>query len=412
MEKSHNSLEVFRQLSESITPSTREVLKFENSQAFNRVLDSISSISSSHSFDSLSKALEDISRSYQVPKLPDSISQKSFYDLLEKQLSAYAFSKFSGTSAFLKSIESAMVNTDYDSYVNTVSEVLRKSAISTVDFNFLKYVDVSKSLGNEISIPSGLASSINDINVGASNRIAKTKDIVYDVESACFVASDNSNITATAKEMNVISSGAELFDYMEPEIFDEIELMNFMTLLQNTPTFAAEDQVGRKIQQLIEHTVEHTDFDCDFYYHSRPQEDGACPFTFHEMLTAPSGVTGPGRYNYPGQAFYYFANTIDGSTAEVKKHNNGKNVQTVQIRPNKSINMIDLSGSLKCGQTFLKYIRFPAGDEQIPKAYLIPCFVSDCCRRCGIDGIKYYGTKEYSNYVSWNAGYFEFVTMV
>ena len=93
MEKSHNSLEVFRQLSESITPFTREVLKFENSQAFNRVLDSISSISSSYSFDSLSKALEDISRSYQVPKLPDSISQKSFYDLLEKQLSAYASSQ-------------------------------------------------------------------------------------------------------------------------------------------------------------------------------------------------------------------------------------------------------------------------------------------------------------------------------
>ena len=46
-----------------------------------------------------------------------------------------------------------------------------------------------------------------------------------------------------------------------------------------------------------------------------------------------------------------------------------------------------------------------------PREYLIPNFVSDCCKRLEIEGIKYYGGKDYSNYVSWHEGYFEFVKM-
>ena len=45
------------------------------------------------------------------------------------------------------------------------------------------------------------------------------------------------------------------------------------------------------------------------------------------------------------------------------------------------------------------------------REYLIPNFVSDCCKRLEIEGIKYYGGKDYSNYVSWHEGYFEFVKM-
>ena len=45
------------------------------------------------------------------------------------------------------------------------------------------------------------------------------------------------------------------------------------------------------------------------------------------------------------------------------------------------------------------------------REYLIPNFVSDCCKRLKIEGIKYYGGTDYSNYVSWHEGYFEFVEM-
>lgn len=46
------------------------------------------------------------------------------------------------------------------------------------------------------------------------------------------------------------------------------------------------------------------------------------------------------------------------------------------------------------------------------RVYLIPNYVSDCCCAHDIEGVKYYGSKKYSNYVTWNAGYFEFVRTI
>ena len=41
--------------------------------------------------------------------------------------------------------------------------------------------------------------------------------------------------------------------------------------------------------------------------------------------------------------------------------------------------------------------------------YLIPSFVADCCYSSNIDGIKYYGSKEYTNYVTWDDRHFDFL---
>lgn len=406
----NETFETLKVLSESISASTKGVLRDENVQAMKRIADSFRSITLPP--DNASKMLNEITRLYRIPQLPEFIPQKSFTDLLSKQLSTFAFSELYGTSALVDSFKSALINTDYSACVSAISKALSSSTISTVDFSFLKTIDISQSFSSEIVVPTGLRTALKDLNMGAAKRLAKKDDITYDFEKSAFVVEDTPAAIATAKEMNVISSGAELFDCLEEEYISEPELMNFMTFLQNSPTFASENAVGKKIQKLIENIAEHISFDCAQYYHSRARELDAIPFTYDEMLTAPSGVTGPGRYNHPGQAFYYFADTVEGSAAEVKKHNKGKQIQTAVIRPNKKINMVDLSGTIKNGQTFLKYIRFEAKGENMPKAYLIPCFVSDCCRACNIDGIKYFGSKAYSNYVCWNTGYFEFVSML
>ena len=62
---------------------------------------------------------------------------------------------------------------------------------------------------------------------------------------------------------------------------------------------------------------------------------------------------------------------------------------------------------------FLKYLRFPFTntDQVIPPEYLVPNFVAQCCRHADIDGIKYYGSKTYSNYVVWDDGLFRIVSM-
>ena len=65
----------------------------------------------------------------------------------------------------------------------------------------------------------------------------------------------------------------------------------------------------------------------------------------------------------------------------------------------------------KEGSEFLKHLRFPIKDEfgVMKKEYLLPCFVADCCKRIGIDGIKYYGSTKYNNYVTWKDDFYEFI---
>ena len=74
--------------------------------------------------------------------------------------------------------------------------------------------------------------------------------------------------------------------------------------------------------------------------------------------------------------------------------------------------MIDLSVEYPTRNKFLEYCRFsPAQDDysKVKREYLLPCFVANCCKANGIEGIKYYGSKEYTNYVAWNDGYFDFI---
>ena len=95
---------------------------------------------------------------------------------------------------------------------------------------------------------------------------------------------------------------------------------------------------------------------------------------------------------------------------EVSKHTKEPRVQIAKLRPTRPIRMIDLSQDLKTKNKFLDYCRFGATNTNlhIQREYLLPCFVADCCRESGIEGIKYYGSKEYKNYVSWDDSYFAF----
>ena len=132
------------------------------------------------------------------------------------------------------------------------------------------------------------------------------------------------------------------------------------------------------------------------------------PFTFEQMKSAPYGASSAGRFNQVGRAHFYFSNTQRGAETEVGKHKKDEElIQTVRLKPVKPIRMLDLSHTLQRGTTFLRMIRYPLDDtNKMPRQYLLPCFVADCCQNIGFDGIKYFGSKEYDNYVSWDDSYF------
>ena len=130
------------------------------------------------------------------------------------------------------------------------------------------------------------------------------------------------------------------------------------------------------------------------------------------MLRAPLNISAHGRYNAIGKSCYYIAETKEGALAEITKHSGGKksSIQVVGLKPVKKARIIDLSGEIKDNNRFIEHLRFTVENEdgKIVKKYLLPNFVASCCKKIGIDGIKYRSTG-YNCCVLWKDDYFEFV---
>lgn len=128
------------------------------------------------------------------------------------------------------------------------------------------------------------------------------------------------------------------------------------------------------------------------------------------MIRAHHGITSFGRFNHIGENYFYFSNQKGGAIEEVRKHSPQNRVQVAELKSVNKIKMVDISHDKE--NTFLKYCRFPFDSKsvkKVPREYLIPAFFSNCCKLVGFDGIKYYGTKDYYNYVTWSDGHFIFV---
>jgi hypothetical protein len=253
-------------------------------------------------------------------------------------------------------------------------------------------------------LPKGLKSILNEMDISTAKRLSVLNNVKFEMNDKQFFEEDNTNNKANMEEMNVICSSVELFGDI-----DERDLMDFMNHLATKIEFASEHKIGRIINEIISGWRDKVDFDNEVYYHARARKPDLCPYTEQEMRKAPYGITCAGRYSHAGDSHYYFSDKKEGAYNEIAKHGIvGKIVQIATIKPIKRIAMIDLSMDVDKPNKFLRYIRFAPQDfaMNIIREYLIPCFVVTCCKRNGIEGIKYYGSKEYNNYVSWEDGYF------
>ena len=196
------------------------------------------------------------------------------------------------------------------------------------------------------------------------------------------------------------------------ELFEDIsldELLAFESQLYEDRTFAIVHPVGKKIFNIIKGWNKFVNFNDITYYHARKLEDGHRPFLDQEMLKAPVNVASHGRYNTIGESCYYIAETKEGAVMEIVKHSKESKprIQVAGLKPIKDVKMIDLSVGLN---RVLEHLRFAAGNEdvKIVKEYLLSNFVASCCKRIGIEGIKYKSTG-YNCCVLWKDDYFEFV---
>lgn len=82
-----------------------------------------------------------------------------------------------------------------------------------------------------------------------------------------------------------------------------------------------------------------------------------------------------------------------------------------EIKPVKSVRLIDLSKKISKKNKFMEHMRYTVDNDDsnlIKPRYLLPNYVASCCKNLGIDGIKYL-SGDYACYVTWKDDYFEFV---
>ena len=255
--------------------------------------------------------------------------------------------------------------------------------------------------------PKGLSSAIRGVHVGTISRISKSNKLTFNADRKEFYITAEPEQTATIPETNIICSGIELLAELK-----EDELVRFQSYISECPSMAVAHEVGRRIKEIISTWNESVDFDRDVYYHGRGLKDGDCPYTNSGLRQAPYGVTGQGRYNFAGQSRYYFSDKKKGVMAEIKKHSDATKIQIVKLKPREHVRMLDLSMQITKPNKFLDFCRYVpdySKYSQMRSEYLIPSFVADCCYSSNIDGIKYYGSKEYTNYVTWDDRHFDFL---
>ena len=328
--------------------------------------------------------------------------------LERSQITSIAQLCLSNETPMIHDTISCFANAKYEFLPDVLNRAMSGSTIGAADVAFIKVGTIIPIIEKELVYPKGFKSALSQLNKATADDISDNPHIKYDTKSNKFTKNDAS---IDSRSMNIVCSGIEVIG--AGELFTEEELMDFVSFLSRTPMGAAFNDTGKKIHEWLTELylkkLNIITFDHDIYYHCRSRNSEDAPYTYDEMLKAPYGYPKAGRYNQVGRAHFYFADTRKGAETEVKRHLRKNEVlQTVKIKPKRKIELLDLSGTLQRGTTFLKMIRFPLKDmdNQMPKEYLLPCYVADCCKLIGTEGIKYYGSKEYNNYVSWEDGYF------
>lgn len=259
----------------------------------------------------------------------------------------------------------------------------------------------------DMKLPRGGKTVVKALSKTAAERLTQTDQILFDPGEGRFYHKDTPERKVTANEITVAESSMDLLAGITLD-----ELISFESQLFEDSFFALDHPVGKKIFEIIRNWTEFMDFDCDTYYHARMLRKGGKPFLDQEMMKAPVNISAHGRYNAIGKSCYYITDSLEGALSEIRKHSGGTKptIQVVAIRPVKSIKLIDLSEEISGRNNFIEHLRYTVDNEEgkIIKEYLLPNFVASCCKKLGIDGIKYLSTG-YCCYVMWKDDYFEFI---
>lgn len=184
----------------------------------------------------------------------------------------------------LKDVQLGLANSNITACIGAIQKSLDSKSIAMADVSFIKTAELMRSIKSELLMPVGLATAISELNKSSIERLAHNNNIVYKSDERKFVSVTNKNDYAYARELNIICKSEDLFEIANSEeVFNENELMNFMTYLDEMPMLAMQNEVGRKIYRLMCNFPFQMGFDCNEYYHCRAHSKEEAPFVWEQM---------------------------------------------------------------------------------------------------------------------------------
>ena len=260
--------------------------------------------------------------------------------------------------------------------------------------------------GVKMAMPRGAKTVIRELSKPAAKALTETAEIEFVPKEKKFYHKDCPAKGLDAQEISDSESSLELFSEISLP-----DLIKFESELFENEYFANESKVGKKIFEIISGWKHFVHLGDAIYFHARCLGKNNQPYLEQEMLKAPVMISSHGRYNEIGRSCYYFADTKEGALTEVYKHCGSKkpSVQIAKLKKCKEARLIDLSQNVSKNNRFIDHLRFKVDNTpgKIVKEYLLPNFVAGCCKKVGIDGIKYQGDG-YNCYVTWKDDYFSF----
>ena len=284
----------------------------------------------------------------------------------------------------------------------TVASDIAKMRMPAQDIAFAKLMPG----GVKMDMPRGAKTVIRELSKPAAKALTETTEIEFVPKEKKFYHKDCPAKGLDAQEISDSESSLELFSEISLP-----DLIKFESELFENEYFANESKVGKKIFEIISGWKHFVYLGDTIYFHARCLGKNNQPYLEQEMLKAPVMISSHGRYNEIGRSCYYFTDTKEGALTEVYKHCGSKkpSVQIAKLKKCKEARLIDLSQNVSKNNRFIDHLRFKVDNTpgKIVKEYLLPNFVAGCCKKVGIDGIKYQGDG-YNCYVTWKDDYFSF----
>lgn len=284
----------------------------------------------------------------------------------------------------------------------TVASDIAKMRMPAQNIAFAKLMPC----GVKMDMPRGAKTVIRELSKPAAKALTETAEIEFVPKEKKFYHKDCPAKGLDAQEISDSESSLELFSEISLP-----DLIKFESELFENEYFVNESKVGKKIFEIISGWKHFVYLGDTIYFHARCLGKNNQPYLEQEMLKAPVMISSHGRYNEIGRSCYYFADTKEGALTEVYKHCGSKkpSVQIAKLKKCKEARLIDLSQNVSKNNRFIDHLRFKVDNTpgKIVKEYLLPNFVAGCCKKVGIDGIKYQGDG-YNCYVTWKDDYFSF----